>query len=214
MSNSLWSHGLQSSRLLCPWDFPGKNTGVGCHGLLQGNPPNPGNKLRSPAFQADSLPAEPPGKPMNTAVGTLSLLQGNLPDPGIKLGSSAMQMDSLPAELSGKPFWACWSRNNQPHGFSQALGAVRMLRLLQFLPRASRRRSLYLLRLSHHRVLLSQAAVWLLFHLSLSYRDTATRPPKRIFNIWAFSYYCVLQGLQTGASHFAHHFLVVLFLFL
>ena len=23
-------------RLLCPWDFPGKNTGVGCHFLLQG----------------------------------------------------------------------------------------------------------------------------------------------------------------------------------
>ena len=29
-------HGLQPARLLCPWDFPGKNTGVGCHFLLQG----------------------------------------------------------------------------------------------------------------------------------------------------------------------------------
>ena len=29
-------HGLQSTRLLCPWDFPGKNTSVGCHLLLQG----------------------------------------------------------------------------------------------------------------------------------------------------------------------------------
>ena len=28
-------HGLQSTRLLCPWDSPGKNTGVGCHFLLQ-----------------------------------------------------------------------------------------------------------------------------------------------------------------------------------
>jgi len=27
-------HGLQPSRLLCPWDFPGKSTGVGCHCLL------------------------------------------------------------------------------------------------------------------------------------------------------------------------------------
>ena len=26
-----------AARLLCPWDFPGKNTGVGCHFLLQGN---------------------------------------------------------------------------------------------------------------------------------------------------------------------------------
>ena len=28
-------HGLQPSRLLRPWDFPGKSTGVGCHCLLQ-----------------------------------------------------------------------------------------------------------------------------------------------------------------------------------
>ena len=32
----LWSHGLQPAGFLCPWDFPGKNTGVGCHFLLQG----------------------------------------------------------------------------------------------------------------------------------------------------------------------------------
>ena len=31
-------HGLQPPRLLCPWDFPGKNTGVGCHFFfLQGS---------------------------------------------------------------------------------------------------------------------------------------------------------------------------------
>ena len=30
MSDSLQSHGLQPTRLLCPWGFPGKNTGVGC----------------------------------------------------------------------------------------------------------------------------------------------------------------------------------------
>ena len=29
-------HGFQPARLLCPWDFPGKNSGVGCHFLLQG----------------------------------------------------------------------------------------------------------------------------------------------------------------------------------
>ena len=29
-------HGLQPTRLLCPWDSPGKNAGVGCHTLLQG----------------------------------------------------------------------------------------------------------------------------------------------------------------------------------
>ena len=34
MSNPQWPHGLQPSRLLCPWDFPGKSTAVGCHCLL------------------------------------------------------------------------------------------------------------------------------------------------------------------------------------
>ena len=37
--------------------------------------PNPGIEPRSPTLQADSLPAEPPGKPKNTGVGSLSLLQ-------------------------------------------------------------------------------------------------------------------------------------------
>ena len=30
VSSSLWSHGLWPTRLLCPWNFPGKNTRVGC----------------------------------------------------------------------------------------------------------------------------------------------------------------------------------------
>ena len=36
MSNSLWPHELQLTRLLYAWDSPDKNTGVGCHFLLQG----------------------------------------------------------------------------------------------------------------------------------------------------------------------------------
>ena len=36
VSNSLRPHGVQPTRLLCPWEFLGKNTGVGCHFLLQG----------------------------------------------------------------------------------------------------------------------------------------------------------------------------------
>ena len=34
MSDSSRPHGLQPNRLLRPWDFPGKSTGVGCHCLL------------------------------------------------------------------------------------------------------------------------------------------------------------------------------------
>ena len=36
LSNSLQSCGLWPIRLLCSWDFPGKNSGVGSHSLLQG----------------------------------------------------------------------------------------------------------------------------------------------------------------------------------
>ena len=52
--------------LLCPWDFPGKNTGVGCYFLLQGiflthglNPP-----LASPALPGGFFPLVSPGKPL------------------------------------------------------------------------------------------------------------------------------------------------------
>ena len=59
MSDSLQPHGLEPTRLLCPWDSPGKNTGVGSYFLLQGNLPDPGIKPGSPALQVDSLPSEP-----------------------------------------------------------------------------------------------------------------------------------------------------------
>ena len=35
MSDSVWPHRWQLTRLPSPWDSPGKNTGVGCHFLLQ-----------------------------------------------------------------------------------------------------------------------------------------------------------------------------------
>ena len=42
VSDSSWPHGLKPTRLLCPWDFPGKSTGVGCHCLLRWPPQPPG----------------------------------------------------------------------------------------------------------------------------------------------------------------------------
>ena len=59
----LWLHGLHPVRLLCPWDFPGKNTGVSCHFLLQGNLPDPGIKPVSPALTSGFFTSVPPGKP-------------------------------------------------------------------------------------------------------------------------------------------------------
>ena len=44
-----------------------------------GDLPNPGIEPRSPTLQADSLPAEPQGKPKKTGMGSLSLLQQTFP---------------------------------------------------------------------------------------------------------------------------------------
>ena len=52
----LQPHGLQTTRLLHPWNFPGKNTGVGCHFLLQGIFLTQGSKSCLLHWQVDSLP--------------------------------------------------------------------------------------------------------------------------------------------------------------
>ena len=79
MSDSLWPHGLQPARLLCPWGFPRQEYWSGLPCLPPGDLPNPGIKPTSPTLQVDSLPTELPGKPKNTWVGilgSLSLPQG------------------------------------------------------------------------------------------------------------------------------------------
>jgi len=63
-SDSSGSYVLQSTMILCQWDSPGKNTGVGCHAFLQGIFPTQGSNLRLPVSSvlwANSLPTEPRG---------------------------------------------------------------------------------------------------------------------------------------------------------
>ena len=55
VSDSLQPHGLQPTRLLCPWDSPGKNTGVGGHFLLQGIIPTQESNPRLLLWHMDSL---------------------------------------------------------------------------------------------------------------------------------------------------------------
>ena len=50
MSDSVWPHRRQPTRLLCPWDSPGKNTGVSCRCLLQCR------KVKSESEVAQSCP--------------------------------------------------------------------------------------------------------------------------------------------------------------
>ena len=79
--DSVPPYGLQPIQLFCAWDSPGKNTGVGCHALLQGIFPTHGmtlHLLHLLHWQVDSLPLVPPGKPcsrentLSNSVETLS----------------------------------------------------------------------------------------------------------------------------------------------
>ena len=66
MSDSLQPHGLLPARFLCPQDFPGKNTGVRCHFLLQRIFLIQGSNPCLLHWQVDSLTTELPGKPIVT----------------------------------------------------------------------------------------------------------------------------------------------------
>ena len=59
MSDFLWPYGLQLTRFICPWNFPGKSTEADCHFLLQRIFPTQGSNLyllRLLHWQADCLP--------------------------------------------------------------------------------------------------------------------------------------------------------------
>ena len=62
-SCSVVSDSLRPTRLLCLWDSPGKNTGVGCCALLQGIFLTQGSNPNLLHWQMDSLPSDSPGKP-------------------------------------------------------------------------------------------------------------------------------------------------------
>ena len=103
----------QSCQALCdPMDYsppgssvhgnsPGKNTGVGCHALLQWIFPSQGIKPKCPALEADSFCLSHQGSPRILEWVTIPS-PGDLPNPGIKPGPPALQVDSLSAELPEK----------------------------------------------------------------------------------------------------------------
>ena len=66
LCNSLQLYGLQPARLFSPWDSPGKNTGLGCHALLQEIFLIQESKLHLLCllhWRVGSLPLAPPGEP-------------------------------------------------------------------------------------------------------------------------------------------------------
>ena len=95
-------YGLQLARLLCPWDFPGRNTGAGCHYLLQWIFPTQGLNLgllcllhcRQILYRLSHQRS-----PKDWRVCESGIFPEDLPDPGIETRSLALQADSLPFEL-------------------------------------------------------------------------------------------------------------------
>ena len=91
---TLWTVAHQAS--LCPWDSPGKNTGVGCRAPFQGiSPPQGSNPhlLCLLHWQVGSLPLAPPGKPITNNSRHICAPTSVLPTPG---GSNLVSFGSPP----------------------------------------------------------------------------------------------------------------------
>ena len=74
--DSLGTHGLQSARLCCPWNFPGKNTGGGLAiSFSRGNFLTQGSNLHLLHWQEDSLPLCHLGSPNLTIMGHLKITE-------------------------------------------------------------------------------------------------------------------------------------------
>ena len=101
MSDSVRPHRRQPTRLPCPWDSPGQNTGVGCHFLPQCM------KVKSESEVAQSCLLATPWTAAHQAPPSMGFSSqeywsglpfpssGDLPHPGIKPRSSTLQAESF-----------------------------------------------------------------------------------------------------------------------
>ena len=96
---------------LCPLDFPGENTGVDCHFLLQAIFPTQGSNshlLQLLYWQVDSLPRERHGsvvKSPSASAGDMSFISGS----GMSLGAgngNPLQYPCLGNPMDRGPWWA------------------------------------------------------------------------------------------------------------
>ena len=103
--------------LSCVWSLPTPWTVV--HGILQARileqvdfsfsrgSSQPRDRTRSPVLQADSLPAEPQGKPKNIGVGSLSLLPGIFPTQELNQGLLYCWQILYQLSYQGSPKYMC-----------------------------------------------------------------------------------------------------------
>ena len=109
-------HGLQPAKLLCPWDSPGKNTGLGSHFLLQGIFPTQGSSpclLSLLHWQVDSLPL----CHMGATILSVNCKDGKMPRGGTGLNFEAPnpleQGSPIPGPRTGTNPWPVRNQDAQ-----------------------------------------------------------------------------------------------------
>ena len=107
--DSFRPYGLQPTRLLYPWDSPGKKTGVGNHSLLQGIFPiqgsNPDHALHTDFFYCISFPGGSDGKESTCNAGDLGSHRGQRRSPGERNGYP-LQYSCLENPTDRGDWWA------------------------------------------------------------------------------------------------------------
>ena len=107
-SDSLWPHGLQPTRLLSPWDSPGKNTGMGCHVLLWGIFWTQGSNLHLLCL-------------LHWQVGSLPLV---LPTPHVGCGIYTLDDITHSMDMNLRKLRSCWWIGKR--GMLQSTGSQRV----------------------------------------------------------------------------------------
>ena len=98
---------LKPARLLSPWGFSRQKYWSGLPCPSPGDLPKPGIELRSLTLQADSLPTEPPGKPLFVIVTCKILLWSyfGLKSEGPRRTWNILKPESLPAAMAPQAPW-------------------------------------------------------------------------------------------------------------
>ena len=113
MSHSLWPRDLEPARLLCPWNSPGKNTGVYCHFLLQGIFPTQELNLSLLHCKQILYHLSHQGSPLGVEVGTKE-----------KIANLGM---NLPAYLQQWDWLVGWVKDILVHSFTRPPAASKTM---------------------------------------------------------------------------------------
>ena len=124
VSDFSWPHELQPTRLLRPWDFPGKSTGVGCHHLLRELPHSPAiplldtylEKVKALSRKNICTPMFTVGFPGGSVLKNLPASAGDMEDQGSVPGCRR-----APGEGNDNPLQCSWLGNPMDRGAWRAI---------------------------------------------------------------------------------------------